>query len=484
MGTFSNSKKFTMNNYKPSWDGSCGRPESCTECPGFITTKSRFVLQRSSQTNPATIVAFYPVSSKGFDAYKCGNLNLGSFYRALATSYTLKILAPRPFNVRSLILDTCSNSLRIDRDLYSILSSGGLCHSQTAFDGVINNSTIGGVVTTSTANVIAANRILAPLKIPLVGVFSTSSVLNDKYKYPYVARTISSDFQETQAIADVLKHNNWTYVTVIYSKEVYGKSGYENFKSQAGKNGICIAVSLPVQVLGSSDDIKNALSQLSTETGANVVILITMNPEQIIKGAKDLGIINQYLWIGTETWGTNTLDSNMADDVKGSITVAMRNTMVTGFNNYLKSLRYNNRDNIPDDWFEEFYQQVHKCQLPMASVVYSQYKVCNLSEQLTDEKLQMNNYIIFTTIAATYSIANAIQSTKNARCATKTNFKDCFYDDSNKEDLFKRLLETKWSGWTDEPGFDLNFNEDRYWDVGYDIYNYVVENGLHVYKKV
>ncbi|XP_052073189.1 uncharacterized protein LOC127711239 isoform X2 [Mytilus californianus] len=484
VGTFSNSKKLTLKNYKPSWDGSCGRPESCTECPGFITTKSRFMLQRSSQTNPATIVAFFPVSLKGFDAYKCGNLYLGSFYRALATSYTLKNLAPRPFNIRSLVLDTCSNTLRIDRDLYSILSSGGLCNSKTTFDSVINNSTIGGVITTSTANVIAANRILAPLKIPLVGAFSTSSVLNDKYTYPYVARTISSDFQETQAIADVLQYNNWTYVTVIYSKEVYGKSGYENFKSQAGKNGICITVSLPVPVQGSSDDIKNALSQLSTETGANVVILIAMNPEQILKAAKELGIINQYLWIGTETWGTNTLDSNLVDDVKGSITVAMRNTMVTGFNNYLKTLRYNYRDNIPDDWFEEFYQQVHQCQLPRASVVYSQYKVCDLSEQITDEKLQMNHYIIYTTIAATYSIANAIQSTKDTRCATKTNFKDCFYDNSNKEYLFKRLLETKWSGWTDEPGFDLNFNEDRYWDVGYDIYNYVVENGLHMYKKV
>jgi hypothetical protein len=46
-----------------------------------------------------------------------------------------------------MILDTCSNSLRIDQDLYNILASGKLCNTKANFDGVINNSTVGGVVT-------------------------------------------------------------------------------------------------------------------------------------------------------------------------------------------------------------------------------------------------------------------------------------------------------------------------------------------------
>jgi hypothetical protein len=51
-----------------------------------------------------------------------------------------------------------------------------------------------------------------------------------------------------------LKHQNWTYVSVVYSKEVYGLNGYKNFKKQAGAAGVCIATSISIQNQGSLDE--------------------------------------------------------------------------------------------------------------------------------------------------------------------------------------------------------------------------------------
>ena len=485
IGTFSNDQQLSLETYSPSWNASCSRPESCTECPALITTKSRYMLQATSQSDPATLIAFLPIHLQGDDQYKCGKLHLGSLYRALAITYTLQNLSPTPFNLRGMILDTCSNSLRIDQDLYNILASGKLCNTKANFDGVINNSTVGGVVTESSEDVMAANRILAPLKIPLVGSFSTSSVFNNKFAYPYLARTISPDTQETQVIADILKHQNWTYVSVVYSKEVYGLNGYKNFKKQAGAAGVCIATSISIQNQGSLDEIKNALSQLTLQDGAHIVVVIALNPRPILDAANELGILKQFLWIGTETWGRWTSILNgLENDLIGSISIAMQNTMVTRFNNFLKSLTYLNRRGVPDDWFEEFYQQIHKCKLSNAVTVYTEYLPCSLSEKVTDEKLEMDKYIIYTTIAAAYSVASGINRAKNSKCPRKTRFEDCFNDNDNREYLFQMLLDTKWSGWTDDSGYDLTFNNDRYWDVGYDIFNFVEINGTYIYKKV
>jgi hypothetical protein len=75
----------SLETYRPSWNASCSRPESCTECPALITTKSRYMLQATSQSDPATLIAFLPIHLQGDDQYKCGKLHLGSLYRALET---------------------------------------------------------------------------------------------------------------------------------------------------------------------------------------------------------------------------------------------------------------------------------------------------------------------------------------------------------------------------------------------------------------
>lgn len=80
-------------------------------------------------------------------------------------------------------------------------------------------------------------KLLEVFEIPLISYFASSPKLSDKSKYLYFSRTIPSDTFQTKAIVDLLKYFNWTYVSVLYSGESYGLTGFEALKQEAHKNG-------------------------------------------------------------------------------------------------------------------------------------------------------------------------------------------------------------------------------------------------------
>ena len=474
-----------VDSYSPQWDGSCNRADACSECPTLRYSSNRYMYDESTDPNAATLIALLPLHFQGSDPYHCGSLNMEDFYRGLAFFFTMqRLVLPRPYALHGLLLDTCTSSLRIDQDLYSLLSSGSLCNSATDFgDYIINNSTIGGVVTTLSTNVMAANRVLAPLKIPLVGSMSSSTILSNKEAFPYFARTFPPDDKQMRIISEILKQNNWTYVSVVYSRESYGISAVDVLEKQSNQNGVCVGLSVPISYPTNSEEAKVVVNQLIDQQGANVIVLVTLEPRPILLAAEELGVLDRFIWIGTDIWGTSSsVVQGFEQKVMGSITVGTRFTSVPKFNEYVTELTYANRKNIPSDWFEEFYQMIHKCQLPDAQVVMSQYPLCTKLETITTDMVDQDKPFVYTTVAATYAAASAIQQAKNSRCSALPTFRECFQDPSNMELLFEKLLQTQYNV---ADGFNLNFNSDRYWDVGYSIYNYVMDSpGTYVYKKV
>lgn len=136
---------------------------------------------KDQSTDGATLLAVLPIHKQGTDPYLCGQLDMDVFYNALAFIYTLDTYFPTTkYKLRGLIVDSCSNNLRVDQDLYSLFSKGRLCNTAFSFDGNVNNKTLAGVITSTTNHVIAANRVLSPLKVPILSNSATSTVLSDK----------------------------------------------------------------------------------------------------------------------------------------------------------------------------------------------------------------------------------------------------------------------------------------------------------------
>src|ERR1700712_4984076 len=80
-------------------------------------------------------------------------------------------------------------------------------------------------------------------QIPQISYASTSVDLSDKSRFGYFSRTVPPDNFQAQAMVDIIKLFNWTYVSTIASEGDYGEKGIEHFKILANKEGICIAES-------------------------------------------------------------------------------------------------------------------------------------------------------------------------------------------------------------------------------------------------
>lgn len=60
------------------------------------------------------------------------------------------------------------------------------------------------------------------ISIQQVSFFSTSPVLSNRDRFPYFLRTIPSDVNQAQAMVELVKMFNWTYVSVVYEESSYG----------------------------------------------------------------------------------------------------------------------------------------------------------------------------------------------------------------------------------------------------------------------
>lgn len=442
---------------------------------------------------PATLIALMGIHNQGVDEYICGEFNLYNFMRALAVKYTIEKLLPadKPFGLRPLVLDNCDNQLRIDQDLYNLLSTGTLCN--TNFDpagSVIDANSVVGVYTLGSRFVVAANRVTAPLKMQLLSGYATSTALSDQWKYPYFARTVPPDNVQMEIIAKILKENDWSYVGVIHSDESYGINGYRTLLNIVNTGQYsCIGFDISVPASGTVEELRPIVRQLADLKGIGVIVSIVVDPRPMLEAAILEGVADRFVWIGTDAWGNlkpNT--AGLAQHFKGAITLYFRDALMNDFVSYVKQIKYGNpadpmnditnRKEIPTDWFEEFYQHIHECHLPEATVVVSRFtQECKRNENISSIMVKQTGVGLFD-IAAIYAIGKGLQKFREY-CEQDETISECIQRLPNQRDnLFDLTLQQTWDIHRVSNGLDpaneefsLEFNDDRYWNSGFRIYN-------------
>ena len=447
----------------------------------------RYMYQPTADNDAATVVMVTGVHNAGSDAYRCGSLSMSTFHLSLAFMFTMEVIVPAKFpqsyNIRGLVLDNCRNNLRSEQDLYSLLSTGELCNAELLADGVITNNTIAGVVTTSSGTSIAVNRVVAPLRIPIVSSGATSTLLSNQKNFPYFARTVPPDNLQMKTIAALLHNNGWEYFSVVYSMEAYGITGREALENEIKGTGLCIGAAVGIPERSTVAEQDAVIQTLMDTEGSKVVVLIvssSVGPRTILEAARRADAVHKILWIGTDTWGTDpSISAGLEDKLKGSITIDIRSPHVDRFSTYMSELTYTSRKNIPSSWFEEFYQNIHQCQLADAAMRMTQYSnYCTKDEIITSSMIKKYP-IILQTIAAAYSIAKGLDTLRNNECSNRASFKDCLTNVNNWDKLFQDILDVEWKlndEFTFQRIYELRFNDARFWDVGY-YYNAIMEGG-------
>ncbi|XP_012940321.1 uncharacterized protein LOC101850490 [Aplysia californica] len=494
------------NNYVSKWNSGCNREDACSECPAIRDSSVRYLILDSTKNIPAdatTVVAFFDVHKQGVDPYRCGSLNVPGFHQLLAFLYSVENLflskvegsaTNGVYNkgIRFLIVDTCSNSLRVDQDLFGLLQGEGLCNTNFDDEGyTINMNNIGAVVTSGDHNTMAAARLL---EAPGVTYVSPNAMSPDLDGQRYLARTISPVSGQMLALVKLLNSLDWNYVDVVYEDSENGMEPWERFSYYASMRKVCYGNSVRAAMDASEADLKSLLNLLSGSSGSRAVVLLGGEKfvRSVIKAAADSSVGREYVWLVASDWdfSEDDLKDLIPNDYQLKIVTVQRVTdKVSSFDlNYVAQLRYEpldgdrNNGQVPRPWFEEFFQLVHGCTLSDAiTPIYAPAgspprPECDKNKKVDVADVNQDEYVL-NTIAAAFAVTDGLN-----RQLVSCNGVNCSHanlgSSSIRAQIRAQILNSEWALTTGAPpqvtlydntNLVLNFNPMQWWDTGYQV---------------
>ncbi|KAH9515187.1 hypothetical protein Btru_019453 [Bulinus truncatus] len=355
--------------YTSTWNSNCARREACAECPEIRDPDLRYAFNKDPAvyTDSTTIVGFFDIHKQGVDPFRCGELNMPGFEQFLAFFYGAQqvISSKLQGKVRVLAIDTCSNSLRVDQDLFGLLEGTGLCNTLFNSDKPVNINNLGSVITLGELNTMAAARVLEQTKITYLSPNAVSSYLDSN---SYLLRTIAPNKAIVRALADLFSKLGWNYFDVLYElNSPYGIYYLKDFNRFAQKNGLCEG-----SIQGLDASLTSVNINLNGDRGSKVVVLF--GSLDFVRSVFSLSssFIDRYIWVLGGDW---TLTS---ENIRTLIPPGKTTTLVTvrrltydvqSFLTYMRNaLNYSeahgtNTASIPAPWFDEYYQTVFNCSL-------------------------------------------------------------------------------------------------------------------------
>ncbi|XP_054163872.1 metabotropic glutamate receptor 8-like [Oppia nitens] len=381
------------------------------------------------------------------------------------------------------ILDTCSrDTFALEQTMEFVKSSLTTVDSQIndyqcadhSSPRYIPRKPVVGVIgaSSSSVSVMVAN-ILRLFQIPQISYASTSADLSDKSRFGYFSRTVPPDNFQAQAMVDIVKLFNWSYVSTIATEGDYGEKGIEHFKILANREGICVAESAKISRNAKHSDFLRIIEQLSSKGNARVVVLFVDedNCRRLLSASQEMGREGYFLWLGSDSWGKKIHPvKGQEESAGGAITILPKRKPLKGFDEYFKRLRPSTNTRNP--WFMPFWEQHFNCTFALHSR-HNEFETKRLKRCTGDEKLskyEQEGLVPFV-VDAVYAVANAIHNLLNDRCGRHIPHKVCLKDVIKGPDLLAYIRNVSFKSLQGN-GMVVKFNADGDAPGNYDIFQY------------
>ncbi|XP_049339704.1 extracellular calcium-sensing receptor-like isoform X3 [Astyanax mexicanus] len=348
---------------------------------------------------------------------KCNSLNFKAFQYSQSLIYAIEeinnsssILPGVSLGYR--IYDSCT-SVAIGVRMAMALVNG---NEQTVLDEPCSKpaqvQAIIGETYSSVSMAIAST--IGPFSISIISYYATCECLSDKRKYPSFLRTIPSDYHQTRALAEMVKHFGWTWVGAIRRDDDYGNSGMAAFIKAAEGLGICLEYSIPFFRTYSQEKVLRIVEQIKSSTSRVIVGFIDNWDMETLLHVFHEHNITGYQWVGTEAW---IFDTELAATdarynlLQGAIGLAIPKTTVTGLKDFI--LDIHPLKSVGSGIFTEFWEALFQCTYTKQNesentpVCTGEEKVSDLENTFTDMTLMP----IFSNVyKGVYAIAHALHN--------------------------------------------------------------------------
>ncbi|XP_067839950.1 G-protein coupled receptor family C group 6 member A-like [Heptranchias perlo] len=349
---------------------------------------------------------------------------------------------------------------------------------------------------------IPIGRIFNVILMPQISFASSAAILSDKVRFASFLRTVPSDIHQTEALARLVSNSQWNWIGIIATDDDYGKSAMNDFISKAQNHDICIAFQelIPTYVGDEQSDerIQALVSKIENTPNASVIVLFA-KPPLVIKLFNE--IIQRKVartWIASDAWSISRAVAMMQNIQKvGNIFgFSFKNGNIPGFLTHLKNLRP--RPGTLNKFIDEYRQlrftcsdeyinytktcgsSSQRCSLPDSLKLVSPLACTKTNESFADFD---DDYLVrnvelggtYATFLAIKSIAHALRNLlkcQEGACQRTLDFAPW------------RLLQALKTVNFTEAGRQLYFDKSGDSTNGYDLINWVMENGTAQFKTI
>ncbi|KAI4815080.1 hypothetical protein KUCAC02_005246 [Chaenocephalus aceratus] len=225
---------------------------------------------------------------------------------------------------------------------------------------------------------------IGPFHIPMISHFATCACLSDKSKYPSFLRTIPSDYYQSRALAQLVKHFGWTWVGAMRTNDDYGNNGMATFTETAQQLGIFLEYSVSFFRTDPPDKIQKIIDIIKASTSKVIIAFLSHKDLDVILLRLSHHNLTGYQWIGSESWifdsQTATVDKHHILD--GAIGLSIPEAHVSGMREFMLDVRPLNVSS--NEMFTAYYETVFSCKFKQSKSSSRNQKECTGREDLTE----------------------------------------------------------------------------------------------------
>ncbi|XP_042269356.1 extracellular calcium-sensing receptor-like [Thunnus maccoyii] len=327
---------------------------------------------------------------------------------------------------------------------------------------------------TSSSPCMAIATVIGPFYIPLISHFATCACLSDKIKYPSFLRTIPSDYYQSRALAQLVKHFGWTWVGAIRTNDDYGNNGMATFTETAQQLGICLEYSVSFFRTDPPDKIQKIINIIKASTSKVIVAFLSHMDMDVLIHELSYHNLTGYQWVGSESWifDSQTAAMDRHHILDGAIGLSIPKAQVSGMKEFMLDVKpFNTSSN---EMFTEFWETLFNCKFKQTKSSTNNQRECTGNEDLTgvhNSFTDMSLMPIFNNVyKGVYAVAHALHSVLGCN-------KTC--DDKVQLDPLKILQHIRKIQFKTKGGDEVYFNENGDPAAKYEIINWQpTENGL------
>ncbi|XP_029963977.1 extracellular calcium-sensing receptor-like [Salarias fasciatus] len=265
---------------------------------------------------------------------------------------------------------------------------------------------------TSSSPCMAIATVIGPLQIPLISHFATCACLSDKTKYPSFLRTIPSDYYQSRALAQLVKHFGWTWVGAIRSNNDYGNNGMATFTETAQQLGICLEYSVSFFRTDPAEKIQTIIDIIKASTSKVIVAFLSLMDMDVLIHELSQHNLTGRQWVGTEAWifDSQTAAMDKQRILDGAIGLSIPKAHVTGFKEFMLDVRPLNLSG--NEIFTKFWEKSFNCKFKQSKSSAGVDRECTGHEDLTGVENSFTDMslmpIINNVYKGVYAVAHAL----------------------------------------------------------------------------